>query len=142
MQGRSITVGDVVLYKGDGHDTRVGEVFFPCDAPGRTARLPVALAYEARSDTLEKSCRERRVHHSPFCMYVAVCHFYPNGGRTPVHGLGACLIDAPCTVCIRTHDPSVSDPPASVCIPYATIGLYHADPPAPSVSDPMTGLYA
>ena len=28
VQGRSITVGDVVLYKGDGHDTRVGEVFF------------------------------------------------------------------------------------------------------------------
>ena len=28
VQGRSVTVGDVVLYKGDGHDTRVGEVFF------------------------------------------------------------------------------------------------------------------
>ena len=28
VKGRSITVGDVVLYKGDGHDTRVGEVFF------------------------------------------------------------------------------------------------------------------
>ena len=28
VNGRCITVGDVVLYKGDGHDTRVGEVFF------------------------------------------------------------------------------------------------------------------
>ena len=28
VKGKSITVGDVVLYKGDGHDTRVGEVFF------------------------------------------------------------------------------------------------------------------
>ena len=28
VKGRSITVGDVVLYKGGGHDTRVGEVLF------------------------------------------------------------------------------------------------------------------
>ena len=28
VHGRSITVGDVVLYKGDGHDARVGEVRF------------------------------------------------------------------------------------------------------------------
>ena len=28
VQCRSVTVGDVVLYKGDGHDSRVGEVLF------------------------------------------------------------------------------------------------------------------
>ena len=118
-----------MLYKVAGHATtlELEKCIFPCDAPGRTARLLVALADEARSETLDKSCRERRVLRYPFRMDVAVRHFYPDEGRAPVHNPGACLIDAPsmhpshliivrlkrCHMkrnCTMTLGPSASDP--------------------------------
>ena len=114
VQGRSIAVGDVVLYKGTGpNDIRVGEVLFHAMFQGEV--LVCLSHWPTRRETTHwrKAVVSEELSILPSgCMLKPVI-FYPNGGRTTVHGPDACLLDA-------THDPSVSDPFApSVSDPFA-----------------------
>ena len=114
VQGRSIAVGDVVLYKGTGpSDVRVGEVPFHAMFQGEV--LVCLSHWPTRRETTHwrKAVVSEELSILPSgCMLKPVI-FYPNGGRTTVHGPDACLLNA-------TQDPSVSDPFApSVSDPFA-----------------------
>ena len=106
VQGRSITVGDVVLYKGDGHsDTRVGEMFFHAMLRGE---LLVCMSHwPTRRETTHW---RKAVVSEEFTILPSACMlqsviFTP----TEVGQQSTVLVPASLH---QTHDPSVSDSPA------------------------------
>ena len=94
--GRSVQVGDVVLYTGGGPNGG-------CTATlelETSARWTVALASEASVATLDKSVCVRRILHRPGRAGHAFRHLYTSKCGTPIHYFRACpAVSAPRTVC-------------------------------------------
>ena len=105
VQGRAITVGDVVQYTGDGHDTRVGQMVFHAMLRGEL------LACLSHWPTRRKATHFRNIIvNEEFTIAPSACMLqsviFTNECRTAAHGPDACpSVSDPRSVCIRPTMP-------------------------------------